>query len=121
MIPNPLFQIPQAATDGTSLRLVFCDKGAKADRELKTAARLEGRPKVPLGLYEVTMVAGEPAHCTPDKIILPDARTDIQWLQEASIRLDGLKIPDVSNIWLSATQTKGIVCSEVGMEESRNF
>lgn len=100
----------RAATEGTSLRLVWCDKGSKADAMMKTSARLEGRPKIPIGTYHVPLVAGNPPLCTPELVDKPETKTDVQWLLDASIRLDGsiADIPNVSNIWLSASQTKGL-------------
>ncbi|CAD7974082.1 unnamed protein product [Amoebophrya sp. A25] len=100
----------KAATEGTSLRLVFCDKGAKADLEKKTAARLEGRPKVPVGTYSVALVPGNVNESVPTLVKAPNEKGDIEWLFEASIRLDGgvADIPPVSNVWLSASQTKGL-------------
>ncbi len=98
----------KAATEGTSLRLVYCDKGAKADLEKKTAARLEGRPKIPVGTFSVKMVAGDVNACEPVVAARPDQKQDIQWLVDASIRLDGVEMPGVSNVWLSASQTKGL-------------
>ena len=56
----------KAATEGTSLRLVWCDKGSKADITMKTSARLEGRPKIPIGTYSVPLIAGEPNLCKPE-------------------------------------------------------
>lgn len=100
----------RAATEGTSLRLVWCDKGSKADATMKQSARLEGRPKVPVGTYHVPLVAGEPQLCIPELKENAAAKTDCQWLLDASIRLDGSisEIPNVSNVWLSASQTKGL-------------
>merc|ERR1712194_428788 len=100
----------RAATEGTSLRLVWCDKGVKADLALKSAARLEGRPKVPIGTYNVPLVAGDPTQCGPELREAPNTKTDLQWLLDASIRLDGslAEIPEVSNVWLSTSQTKGL-------------
>ncbi|CAD7938482.1 unnamed protein product [Amoebophrya sp. A120] len=100
----------KAATEGTSLRLVFCDKGAKADLEKKMAARLEGRPKVPVGTYQVALSAGKVNECAATLQNAPSEKGDIQWLLDASIRLGdgGAEMPAVSNVWLSATQTKGL-------------
>jgi len=89
-------------------RLVFCDKGAKADLEKKTAARLEGRPKIPIGTYSVKMIAGNTQESEPIVVARPEQKQDIQWLVDASIRLDGVDMPPVSNVWLSASQTKGL-------------
>ncbi len=76
--------------------------------EKKTAARLEGRPKVPVGTYHVTLAAGDTEASVVDMNCPPDQKPDIQWLLDASIRLDGNDMPGVSNVWLSASQTKGL-------------
>lgn len=78
-------------------RLVFCDKGAKADFEKKTAARLEGRPKVPIATYAVPLVAGEPNNCVPEVVTKPEDKDDVQWLLDATIRLEGQEMPGVGN------------------------
>eukprot|EP00392_Amoebophrya_sp_AT5.2_P008908 g8936.t1 len=111
----------KAATEGTSLRLVFCDKGAKADLEKKTAARLEGRPKVPVGTYQVGLVSGDTVKSVPTVEKKPEEKGDIEWLLDASIKgittyFPGhppgggglVDMPPVSTVWLSATQTKGL-------------
>lgn len=111
----------KAATEGTSLRLVFCDKGAKADLEKKTAARLEGRPKVPIGTYAVKLVAGDTTASEPIITARPDQKQDIQWLFDASIRLDGHDMPGVSNVWLSASQTKGLAGVKTQQQQNPNM
>ena len=44
-----------APIEGASLKLPFNDKGMKANRETKQSAKLEHRPKLPLGTYLVNL------------------------------------------------------------------
>lgn len=104
----------KAATEGTSLRLAYCDKGTRqAGMEGGGRAKQENRVKVPVGSYEVPLVPGKPEECTPQLTHAPDGRTPEEWLAVSSIRICEQVDPEVhtkipSNIWMSSKSNSGM-------------
>ncbi|CAD7974061.1 unnamed protein product [Amoebophrya sp. A25] len=92
-----------APIEGASLKMPFNDKGIKPNRDTKQCARLENRPKVPVGTFLVTLVPSQMDQVTTELLKGPNDKEDLKWLVDGSIRLDMESPPPVANIWILAS------------------
>ncbi|CAD7938492.1 unnamed protein product [Amoebophrya sp. A120] len=92
-----------APIEGASLKMPFNDKGIKPNRDTKQSAKLENRPKLPVGTFLVNLVASQVEESTMELLYGPDDKEDLKWLSDGSIRLDMENPPPVANIWIFAS------------------
>lgn len=76
--------LDKASAEGTSLRMPYCDKPCGETGAIDTT---EGRPKLPIGKWKVSMHPCRPRYCETEKIKLPAPGQEIEWLKMGSIRL----------------------------------
>ena len=77
-----------APIEGGSLKLPYNDKGTKGEK--KAPAKLENRPKLPVGTYLVNLQANNLETSTCELLKKPEDKEPIKWCYDGSMRLFGV-------------------------------